>query len=135
VTCVPRGGATIYELLAATVLLAHAAFVLFVVLGGLLVLRWRGVVWLHVPAAIWGVVLEVMDLGCPLTPLENWLRAQAGNAGYAGGFIDHYLLPVLYPAELTRAVQLALGAFALAVNVLIYWKIVAPRARRPACGP
>jgi hypothetical protein len=119
----------IYQLLATTVALTHVAFVLFVILGGLLVPRWPRIVWVHVPAAMWGVILEVVDLGCPLTPVENWLRAKAGDAGYAGGFIDHYLLPVLYPAPLTRTVQLALGGFVLVVNVLIYWKLVVPRAR------
>jgi hypothetical protein len=119
----------IYQLLAATVVLTHAAFVLFVILGGLLVRRWGRVVWLHVPAAMWGVILEAADLECPLTPVENWLRAKAGDAGYAGGFIDHYLLPVLYPAALTRTVQLTLGGFALVVNVLIYWKPVVSRSR------
>jgi Protein of Unknown function (DUF2784) len=119
----------IYQLLATTVVLTHVAFVLFVILGGLLVPRWPRIVWVHVPAAMWGVILEVVDLGCPLTPVENWLRAKAGDAGYAVGFIDHYLLPVLYPAPLTRTVQLALGGFALVVNVLIYWKLVVPRAR------
>ena len=119
----------IYQLLATTVVLTHVAFVLFVILGGLLVPRWPRIVWVHVPAAMWGVILEVVDLGCPLTPVENWLRAKAGDAGYAGGFIDHYLLPVLYPAPLTRTVQLALGGFVLVVNVLIYWKLVVPRAR------
>jgi uncharacterized protein DUF2784 len=118
-----------YQLLAATVVVAHAAFVLFVVLGGLLVLRWRRVAWVHVPAAAWGVILEVADLGCPLTPVENWLRAEAGEAGYGGGFIDHYLVPVLYPASLTRTMQLALGGLALAVNALIYWNVVLARAR------
>jgi hypothetical protein len=125
----------LYQLLATTVVLAHAAFVLFVILGGLLVLRWPRVVWVHLPAAMWGVILELVGLGCPLTPVENWLRAKAGDAGYAGGFIDHYLLPVLYPAPLTRTVQLALGGFALVVNVLIYWKLLVLRARgAPARG-
>jgi Protein of Unknown function (DUF2784) len=87
------------------------------------------------PAVMWDVILEVMDLGCPLTPVETWLRAKAGDAGYAGGLIDHYLLPVLYPAPLTRTVQFALGGFALVVNVLISWWLVGPRARSaPARG-
>ena len=118
-----------YRLLADLVVALHLVFVLFVVLGGVLVLRWPGVAWLHLPAAVWGVLIEFAGWICPLTPLEKALRGRAGGAGYPGGFIEHYLLPVLYPSGLTRAVQLALGVLVIGVNLLVYSQ-VARRARR-----
>lgn len=99
-------------------------------LGGLLVLRWPRMIWLHIPAAVWGVLIEFAGWICPLTPLENRLRSQQGEAGYQGDFIAHYILPVLYPEGLTRRDQLLLGGLALAVNVAIYAWIVLKR-RRP----
>ncbi len=119
-----------YRLLADLVVTLHLLFVAFVVLGGLLALRWRRVVWLHLPAAVWGALIEFAGWVCPLTPLEKWLRGLAGEAGYRGGFIEHYMLPVLYPAGLTRGVQLVLGAFVVGVNVAVYW-LVFRRAARP----
>jgi len=101
----------------------HVGFVLFVVLGGLLVLRWRRLAWLHVPAVVWGVTIEWAGWICPLTPLENVLRRRSGTTGYQGDFIEHYLLPLLYPAQLTREWQMILGGVALAVNVFVYWRI------------
>lgn len=121
-----------YGILADLVLAAHLAFLVFVVLGGLLLFRWPRVVWLHVPCALWGVSTEFAGIVCPLTPLENVLRHKAGGAGYAGDFIEHYITVTLYPAGLTRGVQLALGAFAVAVNVIVYWRVIARRARRRA---
>jgi hypothetical protein len=108
------------RLLADLLVLLHLAFVVFVVLGGLLLLRWRRLVWLHLPAALWGVAIMFGGWICPLTPLENRLRRLAGEPGIEGGFIEHYLLPLLYPSDLTRAVQVALGLFALVLNLLIY---------------
>ena len=105
------------------VVVAHAAFVLFVVFGGFLVKRWRWLVALHVPAAIWGVLIEIGGWVCPLTPLENMLRHRAGEAGYSGGFVEHYLLRALYPAGLTRTVQLTLAAFVLAANAIAYARL------------
>lgn len=110
----------LYRALADTLVVLHLGFVLFAVAGGLLVLKWRRVMWVHLPAAAWGVLIEFAAWICPLTPLENWLRAEAGDAGYADGFIEHYLLPVLYPAGLSRNVQIALGLLTLAVNVAVY---------------
>ena len=110
----------IYRALADLVLVVHLAFVLFVVLGGLLVVRWPWLAWLHVPAAIWGVLIEYTGWICPLTPLENSLRVKGGEAGYAGGFIQHYIQPVLYPAGLTRSTQVVLGSMALLVNLVAY---------------
>jgi uncharacterized protein DUF2784 len=110
----------IYRALADLVLVVHLAFVLFVVLGGLLVVRWPWLAWLHIPAAIWGVLIEYTGWICPLTPLENSLRVKGGEAGYAGGFIQHYIQPVLYPAGLTRSTQVVLGSMALLVNLAAY---------------
>jgi hypothetical protein len=99
---------------------AHLGFVLFVVLGGLLVMRWRWVAYLHIPAALWGAAIELAGGICPLTPLENSLRRQAGSAGYSGGFVEHYILPVLYPSALTRHIQVVLGVLVILVNVAAY---------------
>ena len=107
-------------MLADLIVVIHFAFVLFVVLGGLLVLRWPWVAYLHLPAAIWGVLIEFAGWICPLTPLENSLRVRAGGTGYKGGFIENYILPVLYPAGLTRGVQLVLGMLVLVLNLAIY---------------
>ncbi|RDK08466.1 DUF2784 domain-containing protein [Cupriavidus lacunae] len=106
--------------LADLVVIAHGLFIVFVVAGGLLVLRWPRVAWLHLPAAVWGVLVEWSGWVCPLTPLENMLRQAAGQAGYSGGFVERYLLPMIYPAGLTSAVQLWLGAVVLVVNVAVY---------------
>lgn len=123
----------VYQVLADIVACVHAAFVGFVVLGGILALRWRRLVWLHVPAAIWGALIEFADWVCPLTPLENALRAKAGEAGYGGGFIQHYLLRALYPAGLTRGVQLALGTLVILVNLFVYVALLR-RIRRSERG-
>ena len=108
------------RLAADAVLFAHFLFVVFVVAGGLLVLRWPRLAWLHLPAAAWGVLIEFAGWLCPLTTLENRLRTAAGDAGYGGGFVEHYLLPVVYPAGLTRTDQFVLGGILLAVNGAIY---------------
>jgi len=102
------------------VLLAHAAFVAFVVLGGFAVRRWRWLAWLHLPAAAWGAAISVGGWICPLTPLEVDLRRAAGEAGYPGGFLEHYLLGVLYPEGLTRAAQVWLGLGVVAINAVAY---------------
>jgi hypothetical protein len=109
-----------YRLLADLVLVAHAAFVAFVVLGGLAVLRWPRVAWVHLPVVLWGAGIEFMGGLCPLTPLENHWRRLAGEQGYGGGFVEHYLLAALYPEGLTRGVQLALGILVIAVNAALY---------------
>ena len=115
----------IYRALADLVLIVHLAFVIFVVLGGLLVLRWPWVAFFHVPAAIWGVLSEYSGWICPLTPLENSLRQAGGQAGYSGGFIQHYIQPVLYPAGLTRGTQIVLGSLALLINLFAYGAVIA----------
>jgi Protein of Unknown function (DUF2784) len=121
----------IYRALADLVLVVHLAFVLFVVLGGLLVLRWPRLAWLHVPAAIWGVLIEYTGWICPLTPLENSLRMRGGEAGYTGGFIQHYIQPILYPAGLTRSTQIVLGSIALILNIAAYVIVISRMRRRP----
>jgi hypothetical protein len=119
-----------FRVLADAIVTLHIGFVLFVLLGGLLVLRWRWVAWLHVPAAVWGVVIEYGGWACPLTPLENYLRQRGGLAAYPGDFIEHYALPLLYPTQLTRGAQMLLGSLALAVNGLVYWRLIRTRRLR-----
>ncbi len=118
-----------YGLLADLVVGIHVLFVAFVILGGLLVLRWPKVAYLHLPAAVWGVVIEFAGWVCPLTPLEKSLRRQAGEAGYSAGFVEHYLLPLLYPSALTREIQILLGILVLTVNVAIYAYVFRKRKR------
>jgi len=113
---------SIYPILAEIVVVLHFLFVVFAVLGGFLVWRWRWVAWLHVPAAIWAVMIEFGGWICPLTPLEVWLRQQAGQGGYEGGFLAHYVTPLLYPEPLTREIQIMLGAALLILNAAIYWR-------------
>jgi len=125
----------IYRALADLVLALHLVFVLFVVLGGLLVVRWPRAAWLHIPAAIWGVLIEYTGWICPLTPLENSLRTQGGAAGYNGGFIEHYIQPLLYPAGLTRSTQVVLGSLVLALNLTAYGIMVSRmRSQELAAG-
>lgn len=119
-----------FRVAADLVVVSHLAFVIFVVLGGLLVLRWRRVAWLHLPAVAWGAAIEFGGWVCPLTPLENTLRQHAGLAAYRGDFIAREILPVLYPADLTRGLQIFLGVFALAVNVVVYWWVLRTVRRR-----
>jgi hypothetical protein len=109
-----------YGFLADAVVVLHFAFVLFVALGGLLILKWRWILWLHVPAVVWGVATEFVGWICPLTPLENHLRAQAGGGRYAGDFIGQYVTAVVYPEGLTRDAQLALGVAVLVLNLAVY---------------
>lgn len=107
------------------VLLVHFGFILFVVLGGLLVLRWPRIAWAHIPCVIWGVTIDTMGWICPLTPLENQLRITGGESGYTGGFIEHYLVALIYPTDLTRPEQISLAMSALLINICIYffvWK-------------
>ena len=107
--------------------LTHFFFVVFVALGGVLVLRWRHLAWVHLPCVVWGALIEFSGWICPLTPLENWLRLQSGAAGYEGGFIEHYLMPVLYPADLSRQMQIGLGLAVVIINVAIYGSILRRR--------
>jgi hypothetical protein len=124
----------LYRTLADLTVLAHGAFIVFVVLGGFLVLRWRRVAWIHLPCAFWGALIEFQGWICPLTPLENRFRQLAGEIGYAGGFIEHYLIPVIYPTGLTREVQYALGAFVILMNIVAYGLVLRQRARHARTG-
>jgi hypothetical protein len=110
----------VYSPLADLILIVHLTFILFILAGGLLVLRWKRAVWFHLPAAAWGVLIELADWICPLTPLEIRLRQKAGELGYERSFVEHYLLPIVYPEELTRNMQLVLGGLVLVVNALVY---------------
>ncbi len=120
----------IYGLLADLVLALHAFFVAFVVLGGLVALRWRRAVFVHIPCALWGAWVALAGWICPLTPLEVSLRQRAGEGGYAGSFLDQYLVPILYPGGLTRGIQIGLGVFVLVLNIAIYAAVTRRWRRR-----
>ena len=109
-----------FRTLADATVVLHLVFVLFVVLGGLIVLRWRQIAWVHLPATAWAAWVEFAGWVCPLTPLENWLREQGGGSAYTSGFIEHYLLPILYPASLSSELQWALGGMVLLINTVVY---------------
>ena len=119
-----------YRLAADGVLIVHLAFIMFVALGGLAVLRWPRLAFAHLPAVAWGVALEFNGWLCRLTPLENALRRAAGEAGYDGGFIEHYLIALIYPAGLTPTIQLWLGLGVLAINLPVYAWLLWRRHRR-----
>jgi hypothetical protein len=125
----------LYGIVADTVVVIHALFVIFVVLGGLAALRWPRLAWVHLPCAAWGALIEFGGWICPLTPLEKWLRVRAGDTAYEGGFIEHYLLPILYPPGLTRQTQLVLGLIVVAINAAVYGRLLYRwTARRRAAG-
>jgi hypothetical protein len=109
------------------VVVLHLAFILFVFLGGLTLFRWPRLVWIHVPAALWGGLVEFTGAPCPLTPLENLLRRAGNDPGYGGGFVDHYIVPIVYPPGLTRDTQLVLGGLILAINLVIYYRLIRRR--------
>lgn len=113
-----------WSLAADVVLTLHLCFVVFAVGGGFLTWRWPWVAWLHVPALLWGAWVELSSQICPLTPLENHLRVLAGEAGYSGGFLQHYLVPVLYPLGLTRHIQWALAAVLVSLNAIAYGRLM-----------
>lgn len=110
----------LYRLLANAVVVCHALFILFVVLGGFLAWRWRWLAVIHIPCAVWGMLIEYRGWICPLTPLENALRAKAGQQGYSGGFVEHYVLPAIYPSGLTPRIQTVLGSAVLLINLFAY---------------
>ncbi|WP_291993423.1 DUF2784 domain-containing protein [Candidatus Accumulibacter sp. ACC003] len=119
------------RLLADAVVVLHLLFIVFVIFGGFAVLRWPALALAHLPAACWGVLIEANGWICPLTPLENRLRYAAGDAGYGGSFIEHYLLPIIYPAGLTRGIQWALAALVVVVNLALYgWLLYRHASRR-----
>ena len=110
----------IWQTLADLVLLFHMAFIVFVIIGGFFAKRWRWLPWIHLPAAAWGAAIELGGWICPLTPLENWLRHASGEAGYAGDFIEHYLMSVIYPIGLTSDIQMYMGLSVLVINGVAY---------------
>jgi hypothetical protein len=119
-----------FGIFADIVVLIHLAFVIFTVLGAVMIIWWRWIVWLHLPAFLWAVWIESSGGICPLTPLENWLRIKAGQGGFEGDFVGTYLLPVLYPAGLTRDVQFILAMMVIVINVALYGSLVYKRYRK-----
>lgn len=112
------------SLLADLVVILHLSFILFVILGGLLVLWRRWVMWLHLPAAAWGAWVSAAGWICPLTPFENWLRAHAGEVRYTGDFASHYIMPLVYPEGLTRELQVVIAVIVLVVNAGVYAVVI-----------
>lgn len=119
----------IYRIAADLVVLVHFAFVLFVALGGFLVIRWKRLAWVHLPIAIYGTVIEFVGFICPLTPLENRLRQRGGESGYAGSFVEEYVMSFLYPEGLTRQVTIAIGILVIVLNVVAYTIVMHRRGR------
>jgi len=122
----------IYLVLADAVLVLHLAFILFVVLGGLLVLRHSRLIWLHLPMAAWGALIEFSGWICPLTPMEIRLLTLGGEKAYSGDFIAHYIVSLIYPEGLTRELQFLLGTLVLAVNAAVYFRLWQRRRSAPA---
>jgi hypothetical protein len=125
----------LFRIAADLTLVVHLAFIVFVVAGALLVLRHRRLAWLHLPAAVWGAWVEIAGKICPLTLLENRLRLLAGQEGYGGSFIEHYLVPVIYPSGLTRAAQLWLAALVVIVNLILYGYLLLRERKTRINGP
>ena len=121
----------LFRIAADLVLALHLAFIAFVVLGGLLMMRYRWMVFIHIPAAIWGAFVEISGRICPLTIWENHLRRSAGESGYADSFVEHYLMPIIYPTGLTRSLKFWIAVFVVAANVVIYgWLVYRLRQSR-----
>jgi hypothetical protein len=125
----------LFRAFADLLVLIHLAFIVFVIAGGLLAVKWSWIPWLHLPALFWGILLELRGWVCPLTPLENWLRQTSGGAGYPEGFVEHYVLPVVYPADLTAKTQVFLALLACVINVVVYLFVWRVRIRRHTPGP
>lgn len=124
----------LYRVLADLVLVVHFLFIAFVVAGGFAAVRRPRLAWAHIPCFVWGALIEFAGWICPLTPLENDLRVASGQAGYSGGFIEHYLLPVIYPGALTREIQIWLGLSVLALNAVAYAWLLRRLRRRARSG-
>lgn len=114
----------LYRLAADALVLVHLAFILLVLFGGLLTVKWRPALFIHLPALAWGLAVEGLHLACPLTGWENRMRAAAGGAGYQGGFVEHYIWPLIYPAGLTPQIQTLLGLFVLLQNLVVYSYVI-----------
>lgn len=119
----------IWRTLADLVLLIHLGFIVFVIIGGFLARRWHWVPWVHLPAVAWGGAIEIGGWICPLTPLENSLRQASGEAGYTGGFMEQYLVPIIYPAGLTPDIQVYIGLGVLLINGVAYTMVWRGRVR------
>jgi len=117
----------LYRLGADGLVLLRLLFIFFVLFGGLLVLKWRAALYLHLPAVCWGIAVEFLHLPCPLTDWENSLRQASGLAGYPGGFVEHYIVPIIYPAGLTPAIQWVLGSVVVVINLGVYLWVFRPR--------
>ena len=124
----------LYQIIADILVIVHFLFILFVIFGGFLVLRWRFVFWIHIPCAMWGMLIEFAGWLCPITPLENHFRHLAGQAGYHGGFINHYIMPVIYPAGLTRDIQYLLGTGVLIITIIAYSLVIYQRMKQNRPG-
>jgi hypothetical protein len=111
------------NLAATAIAIAHLLFILFVLFGGFLVLKWPKVMWVHLPAATWGMLIEFGGWYCPLTRWENHFLRAAGRAGYSGGFVGHYIMPLIYPSGLTRGMEVAIGALVLVINLGVYVRV------------
>ena len=112
------------RIIADGLVLIHLGFICFVVFGGILVMRWKWIGLFHLPAVVWGSLIEFQGWICPLTPLEQHFRHLAGQSGYSGGFIEHYLIPLIYPNGLTPPIQMVIGLFVIAINMIIYGRWV-----------
>ena len=120
----------LYRILADTTVIVHFAFIIFVIAGGLLVLRWRRVMWAHLPVVAYGILIEFLGWVCPLTPFEQWLRRMAGQAAYTGTFTEQYITPIIYPPGLSHPVQIALGVAVFVINAMVYGWILWRHRRR-----
>lgn len=114
----------LFALGADLLVIIHLGFIVFVVLGGLMLIKWPWLIFIHFPAALWAVLLEFQGWICPLTPMEQTLRRMAGQQGYSGGFIQHYIVPVIYPASLEENIQFILGVLLIVINVIIYLWVI-----------
>ena len=110
----------LYKIAADLVILFHFAFIVFVLVGGLLVFKWRWIIWLHIPAAIWGSMIIIIGWICPLTPIENWLRQAGAQEQYSSSFLEQYLIPVIYPLGLNHERFIAMGLVVIVINVFVY---------------
>ncbi len=122
-----------FGILADITLIIHLVFIVFAIFGAFLVLKWKYVAWVHVPAFLWAALIELCGWICPLTPLEQWFRIKSGGASYQAGFIEHYLLPLIYPGMLTRSIQIVLGLLVLCLNLMIYTWIMIRITKKKAC--
>ena len=119
-----------YHFMADIIVFSHFAFILFTLFGGILSIWWQRVIWLHIPTVLWSAWIEFAGWICPLTFLEYWLRIKGGEKGYYGGFVEHYIIPVLYPYGLTREIQIVLGVIVIAFNILIYLHVFMVRNKK-----